>query len=117
MRFHPAGNARRDYDSHLALHSNASGPGSEGQKPGDHRLLLSRQRQRAAGAEMFASALQEIYPLPDQVTTRSTTTLAEVKRTKAPAVLLEIGYHDNVADAQWIERAHRRSSPRPWYRL
>ena len=25
-----------------------------------------------------------------------------MKRTKAPAVLLEIGYHDNAADAQWI---------------
>ena len=40
--------------------------------------------------------------MPDQVTTRSTTTLAEVRRTKAPSVLLEIGYHDNAADAQWI---------------
>ena len=56
--------------------------------------------QRAA--ELFASALREIYPLPDQVTTRSTTTLAEVRSTKAPTVLLEIGYHDNAADAQWI---------------
>ena len=56
--------------------------------------------QRAA--ELFASALREIYPMPDQVTTRSTTTLAEVRRTKAPSVLLEIGYHDNAADAQWI---------------
>ena len=33
-----------------------------------------------------------------------------------PAVLLEIGYHDNAADAQWIAGAHRSSSPRPWYR-
>lgn len=30
------------------------------------------------------------------------TTLAELKRTKAPAVLLELAYHDNYDDAQWI---------------
>ena len=27
----------------------------------------------------------------------------EVRDSKAPAVLLEIGYHDNLADARWIE--------------
>lgn len=31
-----------------------------------------------------------------------TTTLAEVVRTRAPAVLAEIGYHDNPEDAAWI---------------
>ena len=31
-----------------------------------------------------------------------TTTLAEVKRTKAPAVLAEVAYHDNPTQAQWI---------------
>lgn len=58
---------------------------------------------RAAGRQSCSPRLcREIYPLPDQVTTRSTTTLAEVKRHKAPTVLLEIGYHDNTADAEWI---------------
>ena len=31
-----------------------------------------------------------------------TTTLGEVARTKAPGVLVEIAYHDNAEDAQWI---------------
>ena len=31
-----------------------------------------------------------------------TTRLGEVTRTKAPAVLVEIGYHDNAEDARWI---------------
>ena len=35
--------------------------------------------------------------------TRSTTIIGEVRRTRVPAVLAEIGYHDNEADARWIE--------------
>ena len=31
------------------------------------------------------------------------TTLAELRRTKAPAVLVEVAYHDNVDDANWIK--------------
>lgn len=90
------------YDFHLALHSNASDPGSEGRSRGIVAFYYPGSVNSQRAAELFASALREIYPLPNQVTTRSTTTLAEVKRTKAPAVLLEIGYHDNAADAQWI---------------
>ncbi|MDE6880025.1 MAG: SH3 domain-containing protein, partial [Oscillospiraceae bacterium] len=47
--------------------------------------------------------LRGIYPLPDQVTTRATTTLGEVRDSKFPANLLELGYHDNYEDARWIE--------------
>ena len=90
------------YDFHLALHSNASGPGSEGRNRGIIAFYYPGSVNGQRAAELFASALREIYPVPDQVTTRSTTTLAEVRRTKAPSVLLEIGYHDNAADAQWI---------------
>lgn len=90
------------YDFHLALHSNASGPGSEGRNRGIVAFYYPGSVNGQRAAELFASALREIYPVPDQVTTRSTTTLAEVRRTKAPTVLLEIGYHDNAADAQWI---------------
>lgn len=90
------------YDFHLVLHSNASGPGSEGRNRGIIAFYYPGSVNGQRAAELFASALREIYPVPDQVTTRSTTTLAEVRRTKAPSVLLEIGYHDNAADAQWI---------------
>ena len=31
-----------------------------------------------------------------------TTTLAELRRTTAPAVLVEVAYHDNFEDATWI---------------
>ncbi len=90
------------YDFHLALHSNASGPGSEGRNRGIIAFYYPGSVNGQRAAELFASALREIYPLPDRVTTRSAANLTELRRTKAPAVLLEIGYHDNAADAQWI---------------
>ena len=31
-----------------------------------------------------------------------TTTLGEVRRVKAPSVLIEVAYHDNPEDAEWI---------------
>lgn len=37
------------------------------------------------------------------MTARSTTSLGEVRQPNFPSVLLEIGYHDNAADARWIE--------------
>ena len=44
-----------------------------------------------------------IYPNPSLVKTVATTTLGEVRRTKAPSVLFEVAYHDNPADADWIK--------------
>ena len=64
-------------------------------------------------AEIIARNLQEIYPLPERVVTRSTTSLGEVRQPRAPAVLVEIGYHDNEADARWIESHIDAIAPEP----
>ena len=61
----------------------------------------SKKGKRAA--EIIAENWRDIYPLPDRVRTVSSSTLAELKRTKAPAVLIETAYHDNLADAEWIQ--------------
>ena len=55
-----------------------------------------------AAAEIFANNLKLIYPYPELVKTVPTTTLAELRRTKIPAVLVEVAYHDNAEDANWI---------------
>jgi len=54
-------------------------------------------------ADLLQENLAVIYPLPDQVRAVTTTSLAEVRDTRASAVLAELGYHDNVEDAQWIK--------------
>ena len=45
-----------------------------------------------------------------------TTTLVEVTKTNAPAVLMEIGYHDNPQDADWI-RSNIDAIAKRWYVL
>ena len=64
------------------------------------RSAASSQGTRAA--TIFANNYKLIYPYPELVKTIPTTSLAEIVRTKAPAILIEVGYHDNPEEAQWI---------------
>lgn len=91
------------YDFYLALHSNAAGAGNYGMERGILAFYYPGSVSGRRAAEIFVENLREIYPLPQQVRIQPTTTLGEVARSRAPAVLLEIGYHDNIEDAQWIE--------------
>lgn len=96
--------AQGSYDFYLALHSNASGDGSrEGRQRGIIAFYYPTSTNGKRAADIFVENLKEIYPLPALVKTRATTALGEVRQPKMPAVLLEIGYHDNTADARWIE--------------
>ena len=54
-------------------------------------------------ANIIANNLKAIYPLPDKVRALPTNSLGEVLRTKAVAVLCELGYHDNYADEAWLK--------------
>jgi N-acetylmuramoyl-L-alanine amidase len=91
------------YDFYLALHSNAAPEGRYGEERGIIAFYYPGSQQGQRAAELIAEELRKIYPLPNQVSTRPTTSLGEVARSRAPAVLVEIGYHDNYADATWVE--------------
>ena len=54
-------------------------------------------------ADIIEDEFEEIYPDEDKVQTMSTVTLRELRRTNAPSVLVEVAYHDNVEDANWIK--------------
>ncbi len=96
--------ARGSYDFYLALHSNASSDGSsEGRVRGIIAFYYPTSTNGKRAANIFVENLKEIYPLPALVKVRATTALGEVRQPKMPAVLLEIGYHDNTADALWIQ--------------
>ncbi len=92
----------RNYDLHLALHSNAAPPPNAGKVRGSQVYYFAGSPQSTRAANIFADNLKQIYPDPEKVTTIPTTTLAEIVRTKAPAILIEIAYHDNPEDAEWI---------------
>lgn len=91
------------YDLHLALHSNAAGPANAGRQQGTDVYYYATSAKGKSAAEIFASNLRDIYPYPDRVKTVANTTLAELRRTKAPAILIELAYHDNPEDAEWIK--------------
>ena len=91
-----------NFDLHLALHSNAAPPALSGQIRGTDVYYYDGSAKGKRAAEIIANNFKAIYPDPNKVKTVPTTTLAELKQTRAPAVLLEAAYHDNSADAQWI---------------
>lgn len=91
-----------NYDFHLALHSNASPENLAGQLQGPDVYYYSSSAEGRRAADIFVENLKVIYPNPNIVRAVPTTTLAELRRTKAPANLIELAYHDNVEDAMWI---------------
>ncbi len=91
------------YDVHLALHSNAAGAGREGTMRGIEIYYSPFSDYSRTLATIIANNMKLIYPIPEKTTIIPTTALAEVTKTRAPAVLCEIGYHDNAYDADWIK--------------
>ncbi len=90
------------YDFHLALHSNAAPENLSGQLRGIDAYYYPGAQYGEAMAQLVVDNLKPIYPLPDRVQTRTSTAIGELRRTKAPAALIEIGYHDNPQDAAWL---------------
>lgn len=91
------------YDFHLALHSNAAPPEKSGLIRGVDFYYYPTSADGLRMAEILTEEIRKIYPLPELVQPRPTTLIGEVRRTRAPSVLAELGYHDNPEDAQWIE--------------
>lgn len=94
-----------DYDLHLAIHSNAAPESLSGQLQGTDVYYYPYSSRGKRAAMLIAENFKKIYPDPSKVQARPTTTLAEITKTNAPAVLIEVAYHDNSEDAEWI-RTH-----------
>lgn len=99
IRLSNAGN----YDFHLALHSNAAPESLAGRLRGIDIYYYPGREAAQRMAELLQQTLEVVYPLPDRVTVRTSTSLAELRDTRAPSVLAELGYHDNLEDALWIQ--------------
>ena len=92
-----------NYDVHLALHSNAAPPNLSGKLRGIDIYFYPGSISSERLATIIANNLKMIYPLPDKSRAVPTDFLGEVTRTRATAVLAELGYHDNVEDEAWIK--------------
>lgn len=90
------------YDLHVALHSNAAPDNRYGSVRGIIVFYYPGSAQGRRAAVIMADNLKAIYPLPNNVRAESTVTIGEVRRVRAPSVFLEIGYHDNPDDANWV---------------
>ena len=88
-------------DIHVSIHSNASGAGYSARGP-----EVFANRPNTAGdrlAHFIYDEILKIYPDPSKGRgVLYTSTLYEIIRTNAPAVLIEIAFHDNPEDAAWI---------------
>lgn len=91
-----------NYDLHLALHSNAAPPDRYGTARGSIVFYYPGSREGQRAAQIITDGLKAIYPIPNLVRSEPTTSIGEVRRVRAPAVFLELAYHDNPEDANWI---------------
>jgi len=91
-----------NYDLHLSLHSNASPDSMPGNLMGSDFYYFTPSERGRKAATVLADNFKSIYPNPSMVRAVPTMLLAEVRRTRAPAVLAELAYHDNSTDAEWI---------------
>lgn len=92
-----------DYAFHLALHSNASGSANFGRQYGSDVYYYPTSVNAKRGADIIVANLKRIYPDPSRVRALATTSLYELNNTRAPSVLVELAYHDNEQDAEWIK--------------
>jgi N-acetylmuramoyl-L-alanine amidase len=91
-----------NYGLHLALHSNSSPDNMKGVLQGPDVYFFTANSDGRRAADIFAENLKKIYPNPKLVTVIPTTILAELRKAEAPAILIQIAYHDNDTDAAWI---------------
>ncbi len=91
-----------NYDLHLALHSNGAPESIYGQVRGSDIYYYPSSVEGKRAANLIADAIKTIYPNPNQVRALGTAAIGEVRQTKAPSVFIELAYHDNPDDANWI---------------
>lgn len=89
-----------NYDLHFAIHSNAAAAPNAGRVQGADFYYYPTSAKGKNAADILSENYKSVYP--NRVQVIPTTSLAEVRQTKAPAVLAEVAYHDNPQEAQWI---------------
>lgn len=88
---------RRKPDIHFAIHSNALNT----RKRGCEIFAYAPGGEGEKLARAVYAQLEPLTPSADRGV-KFSKTLYELKHTKAPSALVEVAFHDNPQDAQWI---------------
>ncbi len=94
---------RSGADFHLSIHSNAAPPSLAGKIQGPDVYYYTTSYYGREMADIIVDNFKKIYPDESKVNVVPTTTFAELRRTIVPANLVEVAYHDNIEDANWIK--------------
>lgn len=92
------------YDLHLALHANMAPDCLSGALRGIRVLHAPNDLEGARCAEALAGRLKRVYPLSDQVFPEPCDAVEQLTGVSNPSVMLLLGYRDNAADAEWVQR-------------
>lgn len=96
-------NANSKYhDLYLALNMETGVGDLAGKVRGEQTVHLTGSPLGTVAADIFAKNLINIYPIPELVTATSERQNPELWATDAPALVVVLGYRDNVDDAMWV---------------
>lgn len=92
-----------NFDAYIAIHSNSAPPELAGLLRGCDIYYYPTSTLGRSYAEITAAYYRTIYPVPSAVQTIPLDTLIELNKTRAPAILIETAYHDNLFDESWLK--------------
>ncbi len=92
-----------DYDVYFSIHTTTAPPFMAGKLQGSEVLYYAKNPYGRELAQAAGGNLKSIYPSSDKVNITPAATHKELLLTTVPAVLVALGYNDNIEDAQWIK--------------
>lgn len=89
-----------NYDAHVAVHSNAAP--TPGTATGSRTYYYTTSANGSKLANNLVTTMKRWYYDPSKVISVPNSDLAELRLVRAPSVISEVAFHDNLRDAQWI---------------
>ncbi|QOX62242.1 N-acetylmuramoyl-L-alanine amidase [Anoxybacterium hadale] len=90
------------FDYVLSLQSASAPPDLAEMLRGPEVYFYAFSHRGRAAAQLVESNLKAIYPQPNLVSSIPNKTSRILRDAPRPSVLVNVGYHDNATDAQWI---------------
>lgn len=90
------------HDLYLALNMESSLGELAGKVRGQSAVYYTGSPGGKRAAEIFARNLKTIYPVPQLVEIDSNRADPELRDTDSTALVIDLGYRDNVDDAEWV---------------